>query len=327
MKILIIKPSSLGDIVHGLQVANEIKCSFKDVEIDWVVRDCFADIVRLSDIADNIFLFHRHGGFKKFITLIREIRAKRYDYVLDMQGLARSGIMTFFAHATHKIGRKDAREGSRLCYNFTVSLPDKERPHAIDILLEFLKCFNLEPVISHSLNFDVQKCKVSSEVGLIAQKHPICIFPDSRRSEKKWPYFEQFIEKFSKLHENETICVLGQDFIFKQFNSLKSSKNVLNLINKTSIADMIVLIQNSKFIVANDSAPIHVASAVNVPVVALFGPTDFRKYGPYSTDINKNVIVQSDNKTMGNICINNVMIAAEKLFRQSDNSNYSQINA
>ena len=96
MKILIIKPSSLGDVIHGLQVATEI-FEQTHADIDWVIKSSLREIVEISNIIRRIFIFERHGGWSRFRQLIRAIRQEHYDYVLDMQGLARSGLLTFSA--------------------------------------------------------------------------------------------------------------------------------------------------------------------------------------------------------------------------------------
>lgn len=98
-----------------------VKQRIESVVIDWVVRDCFRRIVEASGIVRKLFLFKRHGGLNSFIQLIKEIRTEHYDYVFDMQGLARSGIMTFFSKSDKKVGRSDARELSWLAKQLLIS--------------------------------------------------------------------------------------------------------------------------------------------------------------------------------------------------------------
>lgn len=301
MKLLIIKPSSLGDIVHGLQIANEIKCRIADVEIDWVVRDCFADVVRLSGIVDNIFLFHRHGGFWKFVNLIRRIRRKKYDFVLDLQGLARSGILTFFAHSENKVGRSDSREGAMVFYNKIVDLPARKNCHAIDILLEFLKIFNLEPRLLCNIDFKIDVKKIDSNILSLAKCSPICLFPGSRRKEKEWPYFGDLAKKLSDEMPTEKILIVGNKKI-----SLPQRENIVDLTNKTTIAEMIFLIKNATLSISNDSAPVHISVAAGRPVLALFGPTDPRKYGPYNSSAIGSSYVLAKSGDLNNLSVDEV---------------------
>src|SRR5687767_6574430 len=107
-QVLIIKPSSLGDIVHGLQVATSIKAQVDDVRISWIIRDIYAPIVRACAAVDHVYVFERKGGAKGFLKLVREVRKTKFDYALDFQGLLRTGLMTSRVRAENKVGRSDA---------------------------------------------------------------------------------------------------------------------------------------------------------------------------------------------------------------------------
>jgi heptosyltransferase-1 len=110
-ELLIIKPSSLGDIVHGLQVATSLKAQHEKLRISWIVRDIFAPIVRACAAVDQVYVFERNAGTKGFLRLMREVRQTKFDYVFDMQGLLRTGLMTSRALAK-KQGRVAAMRAS-----------------------------------------------------------------------------------------------------------------------------------------------------------------------------------------------------------------------
>ena len=115
-ELLIIKPSSLGDIVHGLQVATSFKAQRKDLRISWVVREMFAPLVRACEAVDQVYVFERNAGTAGFMKLTKELRKTPFDAVFDFQGLLRTGLMTSRVRAKRKIGRTDAREGATLFY-------------------------------------------------------------------------------------------------------------------------------------------------------------------------------------------------------------------
>ena len=136
IELLIIKPSSLGDIVQALQVATSLKAQLPRLRISWVVREIFAPIVRACEAVDHVYVFERNAGAKGFLRLTKEIRKKKFDYVFDMQGLLRTGLMTSRVLAAKKIGRADAREWSGVFYDEKVPLPPAgKRSHALEILL------------------------------------------------------------------------------------------------------------------------------------------------------------------------------------------------
>ncbi|MDR0680062.1 MAG: glycosyltransferase family 9 protein [Puniceicoccales bacterium] len=279
MHILVIKPSSLGDVVHGLQVVAIMKKHIKNLRIDWVIRDCFADVVTSSRLVDRILLFRRRAGILAFFKLLKAIRERSYDAVLDMQGLARSGFMTFAARSLRKIGRCNSREMSRIFYNEKIVQSDS--PHAIDILLQFLPKFGLNPQFEHALNF-------YTDENFHRPDGPyVLLFPESRRAEKQWPFFYKLAENLADAYPQLQIVLAGQNSV----NWSLSKKNIVNLLGKTRLADILGLVKHCELVVANDSAPIHIGAALRKKIVALFGPTDFQKYGPYPVQYGRHIIL------------------------------------
>ena len=123
MDLLILKPSSLGDIIHALIVAQAIKAQRPEARITWVSRKNFAPVLESVAVVDEIIAFDRKGGVGEFPRLLGKIREKKYDAALDMQGLLRTGIMNFAARARLKLCRRDQREGAQLFANKIVEFP------------------------------------------------------------------------------------------------------------------------------------------------------------------------------------------------------------
>lgn len=312
--ILVVKPSSLGDIVHGLQVAQQIHQSFPSSNIDWVVRDCFSQIIRMVPWIRNVHIFNRHGGLLKFIHLIKEIRQYHYDYILDMQGLARSGVITYFSHGTKKIGRKDARECSWLAYDKTIVLPPSTSQHAIDILCQFLPEFDILPKITTPLILQPSSSKnISSFINSRDNnRHLIILFPESRRKEKEWSAFPTLANALSE-H-----CISADIIIAGQRNHIISSQcsNCYNFSGKTTLDDVVYLIQHATMVVTNDSAPLHISSALGKTTVALFGPTEACKFGPYGSARPQHCILSSNNKNINDLSLDTVLNACLSKYQE-----------
>ena len=276
-KILIIKPSSLGDIVHGLQVAQSLKVQRPNSELTWIARDCFAPLVWACSSVDRCWMYHRHGGWSAWRQLLKTIRSERFDAVLDLQGLARSGLMTLVARSDEKIGRSDAREGSRWCYHRRMPLPLGGREsHALEILVEVLPLLGCAPELSWPLRFNPMAVRALSEAVLA--KHRIVLFPESRRPEKEWPFFAVLAEHLCKTFPEASLIWSGQG---KAVRPPSVSANIINLSGRLPVEGLLPLIANASLVIANDSAPVHLAAALGTPVLALFGPTDPKRYGPY----------------------------------------------
>lgn len=312
--ILIIKPSSLGDIIHGLQVAQQIHHVFHLLNIDWVVRDCFCPIIRMVPWIRNVHIFHRHGGLLKFIQLIRKIRHHRYDYILDMQGLARSGIITYFAHGGKKIGRYDSRELSGLTYDKTINTPPPTSQHAIDILCQFLPLFGLPPKLTTPLTLQPSPSKnISSFVdNRDNSRRLIILFPESRRKEKEWAEFQALASALSEHCSSADIIIAGQrnHIISPQYS------NCYNFSGETTLDDIVYLIQHATMVVTNDSAPLHIASALAKTTVALFGPTEACKFGPYGSARPQHCVLSSKNKNINELSFDFVMRACLQKYQE-----------
>ncbi|MFZ9683067.1 MAG: glycosyltransferase family 9 protein [Cephaloticoccus sp.] len=291
-ELLIIKPSSLGDIVHALQVATSLKAQCKDLRISWIARDIFAPLVKASAAVDQVFVFERKGGTKGFLRMMREVRKTKFDYVFDMQGLLRTGLMASRALAKKVIGRTDCRELSGAFYDEKVPLPPGgRRSHAVDILLQFCPVLGAKPELRGNVKFrEVDKLKP----GFAADSDrlpPVVIFPDSRRAEKKWGGFLLLTQLLLRTNRRRRVIWAGNAHIPDKGNL--PADRFLNLTGNTGLVALPALIQSADWVISNDSGPMHLAAALGVKTMGIFGPTDPRLYGPYPLTSPTNVVVQA----------------------------------
>jgi ADP-heptose:LPS heptosyltransferase len=291
-ELLVIKPSSLGDIVHGLQVATSLKAQVKDLRISWIVREMFAPIVRASEAVDAVYVFERKGGTKGFLKLMKEVRKTRFDYVFDMQGLLRTGLMTSRVRADHKVGRSDAREFSGVFYDSRVPLPpDGRRSHALDILLQFCPVLGAKPELMGPLQFrDADSLSLKFLDGRGGSR-PIILFPDSRREEKKWGGFKQLTQLLIKESKARKVVWAGNNVVPDR--GAFPEAQFLNLTGNTSLVSLPSLVKKADWVISNDSGPMHLAAAMGVRVFAIFGPTDPRMFGPYPMGAAGNHVIQA----------------------------------
>jgi len=291
-ELLIIKPSSLGDIVHGLQVATSLKAQVEGLRISWVVGDIFAPIVRACEAVDHVYVFHRKGGAKGFLKLMAEVRQTKFDYAFDFQGLLRTGLMISRAHAKVKVGRTDAREWSGIFYNRKVPLPpDGRRSHAVEILLQFCPVLGAKPELRGTLKFrEVDELKLSFAEGRGGAK-PFLMFPDSRRAEKCWGGFKQLTEMILRENRSRKVIWAGNNRVPDR--NAYPPEQFLNLTANTSLVSLPALIKRAEWVITNDSGPMHLAAALGVRTLGVFGPTDPRLFGPYPLNAATNFVVQA----------------------------------
>jgi len=291
-ELLVIKPSSLGDIVQALRVATSLKAQVPGLRISWVVRDMFAPIVRASEAVDHVYVFERTGGTKGFLKLMKEIRATKFDYAFDLQGLLRTGLMTSRARARRKVGRSDSREWAGVFYDERVPLPpDGRRSHATDILLQFCPVLGAKPELRGPLKFrEVDSLNLKFADGRGGAR-PYVMFPDSRRADKKWHGFKQLTEMI--LREDKSRKVVWAGNVFLPDRGAFPEAQFMNLTGNTSLVSLPALVRKADWVISNDSGPMHLAAAVGVKVFAIFGPTDPRLYGPYPIGGAHNHVIQA----------------------------------
>lgn len=292
VELLIIKPSSLGDIVNGLQVATSLKAQRNDLRISWIVRDIFAPLVQACEAVDHTYLFDRNGGTKGFLRLMREVQQRKFDYVFDMQGLLRTGLMTRRARAKRKVGRTDAREMSGLFYHQRVPLPPGGRKsHALDILLQFCPVLDAKPELRGKLVFrSPGKLDFGFATGAGGEK-PLLMFPDSRRADKRWDGFLQLTNMLLRADKARNIIWAGDRRIDDK--GVAQVSRFHNLTGNTSLASLPELVQQAAWVITNDSGPMHLAAALGAPTMAIFGPTDPERFGPYPLDAPNHVVVRA----------------------------------
>jgi ADP-heptose:LPS heptosyltransferase len=291
-QLLIIKPSSLGDIVHGLQVATSLKTQKPDLRISWIVRDIFAPMVRACEAIDRTYVFRRNEGPGGFMRLMSQVRATEFDYVFDFQGLLRTGLMTWRTKAKYKVGRSDAREGAGLFYNRKVPLPpDGRRSHAMDILLQFCPVLDAKPELQGEVQFRPVDGLNLSFLESRSGASPVVMFPDSRRAEKKWHGFKQLTESIARDGSGRKVVWAGNAYV--DFKDAPPESMFLNLTGNTSLVSLPTLIKRACWVVCNDSGPLHLAAALGVPTLGIFGPTDPRLFGPYPLNAPNNHVVQA----------------------------------
>jgi len=291
-ELLIIKPSSLGDIVQALQVATSLKAQRQDLRISWVVREIFAPLVRVCEAVDHVYVFERKAGTKGFLKLMGEVRRTKFDYIFDMQGLLRTGLMASRARAAHKVGRTDSREGAGLFYSQKVPLPpDGRRSHALDILLQFCPVLGAKPELRGTLRFrEAENLALKFTEGRAGAK-PFLMFPDSRRPEKRWDGFKQLTEMIVRENRGHKVIWAGNNYLPDRGSY--PSAQFLNLTGNTSLVSLPALIKRADWVITNDSGPMHLAAALQARVLGIFGPTDPRLFGPYPLTAPTNFVIQA----------------------------------
>ncbi len=287
-RILIIRPSALGDVCRSVPIAASLKAHWPDSEIDWLVNAPFADAVRSHPAVSRAVPFDRRGISRALTRLdpnplrrfARTLRDRRYDIVIDAQGLARSGVSAWLTRAPIRVGHRDAREGGwlplthRVCANAS--------PHTVDRMLTLLGPLGV-PVVHDLTLHTPSEARESVANDAELGDGPIVLAPTSLWPGKQWP-IARFAQLAARLHERGLgpIVVVGGPGERDQCTPLlEGDTPVVDRVGRTSVGELMAVIERSRLVVANDSASLHIAVGFARPIVALFGPTDTARVGPY----------------------------------------------
>ena len=301
MDILIIKISSFGDIVHGLQVAASLRAQLREpCAITWLVTDRFAGLVEASGVADEVWVYSRRNGLVGGKPLRERVRGRRFDAVLELQGRFKTGFWTHQAEAARKIGRRDARELANVFYQETAPLPPGGRygSHAIEILLEYLPLFGCEPRLAGPLAFLGSPGPRAVDPAVLAAR-PILIFPDSARAAKEWPGHRELTRRLA--NENPTIPIAWPGWADMAPPDGIERGNFHNLMKKVPLKELPSLVASARLVVANDSGPMHLAAAMGVPVIGIFGPSSARRYRPWALTPGQARVIEAPGARLGNL--------------------------
>ena len=284
-RILIIKPSSLGDIIHTFPVLNALRARYPKAHLAWFIHEKWADLVEgHPDLDETIPWSFRWGALGSLIGIFRK---KRFDLAVDLQGLFRSGVISYLSGAPVRVGFKNGREGSVLFYTHKVDVP--QHPiHAIDRYLLVAKSLGAvprDPVCTLAISQQDEEVvdALLKRQGLAPSREFIALNPMARWWTKRWP-IQRFAQLADLIQGTGTAVVLmgGRDDVaeIKRMQSLMRT-SAFSVAGETTLKQLAGLLRKARLLISNDSGPVHLAVAVGTPVVALFGPTDPLRTGPY----------------------------------------------
>jgi heptosyltransferase I len=321
-RILLIKFSALGDVVHSIPVVHKLRRRYPAAEIDWLVRPAFADLVAGHPAVHNAIAFPRQRWGRPWreqgsrLTglgqLLSRLRSRRYDLVIDLQGQLRSALLTLATGAPVRIGFdrprpelrrlatrtlpaeawkhcwQGAREGAWMAYSHRIELPTID-VHAVDRYLCLSPMLGLDED-PPDFSFDIPADAVARAEALLADRGargaldagPIVLAPATRWETKHWRSegFREVARYFAA--KGRTVVLIGSAEERAACETIAAAApGTLNLAGSTSVPEFAALLRRCALCVTNDSGPMHLAVALDRPVVSMFGPSDPLWIGPY----------------------------------------------
>ena len=299
-RFLIVKPSSLGDILHAFPAVEALRKAYPDAVLDWVVNPAFAGLLDYMPGIERRILFRRkelgslRTFFPAFFSLWKEIRKNRYDAVIDLQGLMRSALTARLARARKYYGPASGKENlAKLCYNVKLSYPP-DVFHAVErncAMICGIPCVNSAdphyelPVLAAKKQSAEQ---LLADAGFVRGKETrlIAVAPGARWETKQWPpeFFAEVMRGIAEKRNGALFLLLGsrgETLLAEKVKNAAGEITIFDLCGKTDLGELVELIRMSDLLLCNDSGPMHIAAAAGTPLLAFFGPTYPELTGPY----------------------------------------------
>jgi len=305
--ILIIRPSALGDVCRTVPVLVSLRRAMPAAQIDWIVRDVFAPAIAAHPDLTTALTFPRDrfaqswrnpAAATELLMWLTRLRRKHYDIAIDCQGLLRSGMITRVTGAAQRVGDRAAREFAWLGYNIrhprprgdTLRTGARQPLHTVDAMLGLLSSLRIQAVPDMTLYVDPKDAAewdgMRLDLGLGGARYAV-LAPTNRWTSKRWPA-ERFAQLLGPLRARgfDAAIIIGTAREAEQVRAIVGvpappGMSVVNLVGKTTLGGTMAAIASAALVIANDSAPLHMAVGFNRACVALYGPTDPAVVGPY----------------------------------------------
>jgi len=282
-KALVVKPSSLGDVVHSLPFLHSLKKCFPGLRVHWVIAEPLKDLLEGHPLIEKLWVIKKDNWKKparifetlsEFKALSKNLKKERFDIAFDLQGLLRSGIIIKSSGAKVRVGFKEAREGGHLFYTHKVE--GGKGIHAVERYLKLAESIAPGVLCQTEIEFPLIRAKDFTPPF----KEYAVLAPGARWASKRWPAGD-FGKLAAMLPLKSVIIGSNSEKALADEVARTSGGNAVSFAGKSGLKELVELIRQARFMVTNDSGPMHIAAALGVPVFAVFGPTDPALTGPY----------------------------------------------
>jgi len=282
--VLIVKMSSLGDVVHALPVASALRRRYPDLRMSWAVEEWAAPLLLGHPAIDRLIVFPRMAGkevsrawLRSFANAVRELQSEPYDVSLDLQGLLKSSVVVLLSRARVRIGTHGQREGASL-----VSRAVRGDPGQIHVVDDYLRCAEFLGASASPVSFDLRVqpeaeaavARLLAEVHVPTQPPLIVINPSCSAAWRTWPA-ERWVPVVSALAADGAVVLIGSHKQVPRHAQIARAAwpRPHDLTGRTTLPELVALLGRCALHIAPDTGTAHVAAALARPVVGLYGPT------------------------------------------------------
>ena len=292
-RILLIKPSALGDIAHSLPVLSALRRRFPTAHLSWLVNRAYEPLIAGHPDLDATLTFDRgamkqgwRSACRSVSSLWHTLRQGEFDLVLDLQGLLRSGLMTRATGAARRVGLAGSREGARWFYTDVLADPGRAGLHAVDrywLVAQALGAATSPPRFHLPVAPQAAAWAESALAGLPRPWYVLAV--GSRWVTKCWPpaHFGSLAGRAQAEFGGSVVFVGGpEETPLAAQVMARLPGPTLDLTGRTTLPQLVATLARADVMVGNDTGPLHVAVALGRPVVAPYTCTKAALTGPYN---------------------------------------------
>ncbi|MDL1967143.1 MAG: lipopolysaccharide heptosyltransferase II [Deltaproteobacteria bacterium] len=306
IKILVVKLSAIGDVIHTMPSLNAIRKHYPDAHITWLIEEAASSLVVGHEALDRVIISKRKqwvkeilnpsclNNIKKVYRFVKELRDTEYDLIIDFQGLLKSAVLIALARGKRKTGFDKGMEHMEHSYIFLNEriLPVNMDNHA---LLRSLMLINALGIKSKEIEYKIPVSNYTRNItdkllerhgiknpGILAAINPVAKWKTKLWDNRKFALLaDKLIEKY-----NASLIFTGSQSDRSTIDKIMScmSQSAVNLTGETTLKNLAALYKKTKFLISTDTGPMHMAAAVGTPVIALFGPTAPCRTGPFGSE-------------------------------------------
>jgi len=285
-KILVVRLSSLGDILHTLPGVAALREAFPSARIDWVVQRKWASLLEGCAAVNSVIPFDPIP-IGRVVACVRRLRATRYDVAVDFQGLYKSALLTYFSGARRRVGFDWQSSWESGASSFYTERVKGGGPHRVEKNLSLVEALGVarpaEPQFPLRVPVDAA-CKIKERLASQGIREYWVVAPAAGWGSKTWPAarYAAVCRELEKRHGWRAVIAAGpgEQQLGRDVRDASAPSQAVRL--ETSLLELVALLASARCVLGADTGPLHLAAALGVPVVGLYGATDPAQTGPFT---------------------------------------------
>ena len=286
-RVCIVLLTGLGDVVHGLPIANALKRSGFASHVTWVAEPAPSLVVRPHEAVDEVVVYRKKDGWSGVRALRRALHGLNFDLTLNLNVYFKSVWPTWFSGAPRRIGFDRARSHDRIWHFATETIPPRPRAHTQDMFLEFLDVLGV-PAQPLEWKLEFTEAERAAQEAWFAPHRDrplVALVPASANPKKDWPgeRYARVVEALEADFGARALIVGGPSARERELAAIIQRESRVKPVSALAddVRRMMWLVAGADLVIAPDTGPVHVARAREVPVIGLYGHTNPWRVGPY----------------------------------------------